>query len=525
MPHPDSKTMREPTWRKTGTHNPQPGRARLVILSGDQIGRVFPISISTVIGRAEDVDIQLEVLEISRRHARIWFADDGDWWIDDQGSANGIWVDRVPVRGAAKLTFGCRIQLGGSLIMVFTHRDVLEDQIFQMQKLESLGRLAGEVAHDLRNLLMVYQSNIGLLQESFDNKELLSYGRLSPLDLQDILGELTSATDRASGLTGRLLGFARREDEELSTVNIADMLAEVEGMVRSTFPHEIELSCRVHGGPLKILASEGRIHQALMNLCINARDAMAGGGKICLDARCLPAASGNLLELPLSNESDHVMVTVKDNGPGMDEVTLGQIFEPFFTTKPKGQGTGLGLATVYSVVKDHGGHISVKSRPGRGTIFTLVFPLKKESGEAFPVIRAAEKCVTFIGSPRKVLMISPRPVGRKRLARCFRELALSLLWEDLGKEGLAVLHQERESIAAVVLDIDIHDMSIEKAAAAIRRAAPNRPIILMVPDHLPDHRLTRRAESAGVHAVLLSPISTASLQQAINHAIESVTSI
>ena len=373
--------------QETGPMRVVAGKARIVILAGDQVGRVYPIDHSCIVGRSDEVDISLPQPEISRHHARISYRDDEGWTIEDLGSANGTCVDSFPVQGRALLKFGARIMLGGSVLFIFTHHDVLEDQILQMQKLESLGRLAGEVAHDLRNMLTVFQYNVGLLEEALDKGQLLPIGGFSPLDLQESISSLTEATNQASGLTGRLLGFARVGPGGREPVDMADLVEKVVAMVQRTFPANIQVDSRCSGADLVVSGGFDRLNQALMNLCINARDAMPHGGKLFLSVTRLQAASAALVDLPISGNIDHIVLSVRDNGDGMDEATRGQIFEPFFTTKGEGRGTGLGLATVYAVIRDHGGDIQVNSTPGHGSEFTVILPQASISAASWNTAR------------------------------------------------------------------------------------------------------------------------------------------
>ncbi len=532
-------------WGATGTFKMKQGLARLVVLTGDQEGRVYPIAASSLLGRGDDADVMLDLLEISRRHACIRFDKEEGWSIEDLGSANGTWVDGVPVTGKVPIQFGSRLQMGGSLLMVFTHRDVLEDQIHQMQKLEVLGRLASEVAGDLRNMLSIYQANITFLQQAEQEGTLRAAGALDPLELREVLEELDDATRRAGGLTKRLIGFSREEDQERKTVDMGDLMRDVASMVASTLPPTIRLEVKTADRPLPVSVSSGRLHQALMNLCVNARDAMPDGGRLRLTANYIKGAAAGFIDMPVSGQGDFVLVSVTDDGHGMDEVTQGKIFEPFFTTKEPSQGTSLGLATVYAVVKDHGGQINVKSARGRGTTFTLAFPMHRrtdtawkstqivESGQRPPIqtpppeqLRGKQKRhTTSVGAPRSVLVISSRQEGKIEMARSIRELALEPMWEEGSSQGLAQLSSEREAIAAVIIDAGLRETAPEMLVAAVRRTAPEVPVLLWAADSSPSPGLDAYATRAGVYGVILSPVTTPSLQGALSAAVAQAASL
>ena len=510
-------------WGETGTFQCNPGKARLVILSGEQSGRVFPISFTSLIGRGEPATVDLEQPEVSRSHARINFGGDQGWTLEDLGSANGTWLDGVPVKGKVPLKFGSRLQLGGSLLMVFTHRDVLEDQIFQMQKLEVLGRLAGEVAHDLRNLLTVYRYNIDFIKEAVTDGQLVPAAGLDSDELTESLQELDKVTNRATELTGRLLGFARMEGEEREEIDLGRLVEEVGTMANSAMPDSIQVDVRVEPRPLLVSASSGRIHQALMNLCVNARDAMPDGGKIQLSVSHLMVCPSGLIDMPVSGQGDYIVVMVKDQGLGMDDETQGKIFEPFYTTKQSTEGTGLGLATVYAVVKDHGGQVSVRSTPGKGTTFTLAFPAS-QAGTFLKSTQIVSRHTTAVGMPSSVLVISSRGTGRRQLALCLNELALNPLWEEQAGDALARLQGDRERIAAILLDIQLEGAQPQQLAATLRRIAPDVPLVFWADATAPTAPLNQMAQASGAHAVLLSPITTKALQEAISHAISMMIS-
>ena len=515
---------KQESWGETGTFKANPGKARLVVLSGEQSGRIFPVSLSCIIGRDEHATVNVELLEVSRRHARITFEDHGSWSLEDLNSSNGTWLDGVPVKGKVPLRFGSRLQVGGSLLMVFTHRDVLEDQVFQMQKLEVLGRLAGEVAHDLRNLLTVYSYNIEFIQEAVKNGELVPSPGLDLGELTESFKELDDVTGRATQLTGRLLGFSRQEGEERERVDLGPLVHEVAAMARSTLPDTIRVQTHVESRPLPVSATAGRIHQAIMNLCINARDAMPHGGELHITASHLRSRLGGLIETPVTGDGDFVVISVTDSGIGMDEETQGKIFEPFFTTKGRGEGTGLGLATVYAVAKDHGGQISVRSAPGSGTTFTLAFPMATSSGAQFRATRHADRPTTAVGATNIALVVSPRSVERQNMARHLGDLGLTVFWEEDPGDALARMKNEEEKISVVLLDLEPEGGDAVRTGQAIRRMVPSVPLIIWTQRSTPGAKLEELAARIGAHAVLLSPVDVTGLRRAISYGIAQLVS-
>ena len=480
---------------------------------------MFPLSFTGTIGRGDQVTVDLDQPEISRSHARITFNDHGGWTLEDLNSANGTWLDGVPVKGKVPLGFGSRLQLGGSVMMVFTHRDVLEDQVFQMQKLEVLGRLAGEVAHDLRNLLTVYRFNIDCLREAIEDGVLMPAPGADMGEIETSFHELDNVTSRATDLTGRLLGFARSEGAERQDLDVGELILEVASMARAAMPETIEVKPIVRQRPLLVSASSSRLHQALMNLCVNARDAMLDGGELKITASRLRSQPAGIIEAPVSGNGEFVVVSISDTGVGMDEDTQGKIFEPFYTTKERGEGTGLGLATVYAVVKDHGGQIKVNSAPGRGTIFTLAFPMASAPGTDFKATRAESRHTTSVGEANSVLVISPRQEGRKQVSDALRDLGLNVFWEDEQPGALARLQSELECLAVVLFDLELPTQNSSQLARTIRRIAPQIPLVLWTSNTRPVPELEQQAADVGAHGVLLSPVNKDALFQVISYAV------
>ncbi len=510
-------------WNKQETEAGQSRshRARLVVLSGDSPGRIHRFSTDCIIGRSEGADFQLSVGDISRKHVQLIFDPLDGWRIKDLDSSNGTWLDGVPLDQEAALPFGARIQLGQRVLLIFTHRDVLEEQVLQMQKLESLGRLAGETAHDLRNLLAVYRFNLGFIKQALDRDQLLPTRGLSPVELEEVMDELLNATDMAGDLTSRLLGYARLEDEDHELLDVSEVLEEVAALAKRTFPADIMVSRKTSGSPLLITGAASRIKQALMNLCVNARDAMPDGGELRLRATRIRSLTANMMGLPGESAEGQILISVEDTGAGMNEAVQAQIFEPFFTTKARGEGTGLGLATVYSVVEEHGGKITVKSTPGHGTSFALMLPAGSRSGSGLiPQAGLDPSSQTMVDLPRNFLVISGATEERQQIKHCLDELGLSTLWEDTCKSAVTAYRENLDTIAGVLVDVQMQDMLLEEIVGALTDMAADCPIILMVPEGEADERTMRRAATAGVHAVLAAPITTKAVHEAITHSID-----
>ncbi len=253
-----------------------------------------------------------------------------------------------------------------------TRRRILERQILQTQKMESLGTLAGGIAHDFNNILTIIMGHAGLLKkkEFMDDRVKLS---LEAIDL---------ATRRGAGLIRQLLTFARREERTLENIDINEIVRDLYKLLGETFPRLVNMTLKLDDSLPLIIGDPNQIHQALLNLCVNARDAMLDkkdgrtpGGTLSLSTTLVKGKDVRPA-FPKAIRDEYVRITVEDTGPGMDNTTQAHIFEPFFTTKDFGKGTGLGLATVYGIIDGHEGFLDVSSEQGVGTSFTIYIPAK-----------------------------------------------------------------------------------------------------------------------------------------------------
>ena len=243
-----------------------------------------------------------------------------------------------------------------------TETKMMEAQFRQSQKMEAVGQLAGGIAHDFNNLLMVIRGHTDLLLNSVvDNP-------------RDKIAQIQKAADRAAGLTRQLLAFSRMQVLQLEVIDLNRVAVDMAGMIERLFASNIELVFETEANLGRVRADEGQIEQVLLNLAVNARDAMPNGGQITIRTENVRFERGDARPLPAIGDGEYAALIVKDTGEGMDAATQARIFEPFFTTKEKGRGTGLGLATVYGIVKQSGGFIVVDSTPGRGTAFSIYLP-------------------------------------------------------------------------------------------------------------------------------------------------------
>jgi signal transduction histidine kinase/CheY-like chemotaxis protein len=353
--------------------------------------------------------------------------------------------------------------------------ETLEEQYRQAQKMESIGQLAGGIAHDFNNLLTVVQVNCELLLERLEQTS----------DLRPELAQIHAAAQRAASLTRQLLAFSRRQLLEPRVMSLADSLQDIEPMLNRLLGEHVitRLSVPQPVGP--VLADPGQIEQVLLNLAINARDAMPGGGllTIALTEVTIDAADALLADV---RPGPYARLEVTDTGFGMDEQTAARVFEPFFTTKPMGRGTGLGLSTAHGIVKQSGGGIRVRSRPGEGATFEVLLP--RVEG---PVDRGRRRAEPAAAGPTRDLVLvveDEQDVGR--LARRILERhGYRVLLAASPREALDVAARE-PGIDLLLTDVVLPEMSGRRLADQLLLTHPQLRVVYMsgyTDDALSDH--------------------------------------
>ncbi len=343
----------------------------------------------------------------------------------------------------------------------------LETQVRQAQKMEVLGRLAGGVAHDFNNMLMVLGGSSELLDRALPED--------SPARLY--VDQIQRTTEKAAAITKQLLAFSRKQVFELRPMNLNEALRETEFMLPRLLGSDIQLTFQHEAGKPWILSDASQIEQVVANLAINARDAMPDGGHLAISTR-------NASRLPeegagsASPSEDWVVLEVSDTGTGMDEKTRAQVFEPFFTTKPPGKGTGLGLATVYGIVKQSGGHIHLESAPCKGTRFELYFPaLKTEitrSPEP-PAVEAEEKS----GSGTTILVADDEVALRHAVAEFLRSSGYTVLDARTAAEAVEIAEQQRGKLDILLTDIVMPGLRGTELARRVTQIHPRIQVVYM----------------------------------------------
>jgi len=347
-----------------------------------------------------------------------------------------------------------------------TQREQLESQLRQAQKMEALGRLAGGVAHDFNNLLTVIRGHSELLLD-----------RIQPGDaLSNNAQQIRKTADRAASLTRQMLAFSRMQVLQPKVLDMNELIADMGKLLRRLIREDIEFSLRLGDSLARVKADPGQIEQVLLNLTVNASDAMPLGGKLTIETQNVVVDREHARRRPSVEPGTYVLVCVSDTGQGMDAATKARIFEPFFTTKEPGKGTGLGLATVYGVVKQSGGFIWVESKPGNGSKFEIYLPRTFEPAE--PVNGAIE--TKEVTSRRKTVLVVEDEREVRELACEFLQAAgYSVLTAGDGLEALETVERLGKSIQVVLTDVVMPRMRGPALAKRLKTLLPHAKIVYM----------------------------------------------
>ena len=322
-----------------------------------------------------------------------------------------------------------------------THRKLLEAQLRQAQKMEAIGQLAGGVAHDFNNLLAVMRGNVDLLlmgpePQGEENK--------------DSLKQIVAATERAANLTRQLLAFGRKQVMQAQPFNLNEAIVNLTRMLKRIIGEDTELECDYAAGPIFIHGDVGMIEQVLVNLVVNARDAMPHGGKLRITTARVSRQEDYVQAQPEARVGEFACISVSDVGTGIPPEVLPRIFEPFFTTKGPGKGTGLGLAIVYGIIKQHQGWIEVKSQPGTGTRFDILLP---PIPAPVPIASADEANAMPRGGTERILLVEDELTVRTVTQRLLESFGYRVWPAESSKEALEIWRAHASEVNLLLTDI------------------------------------------------------------------------
>jgi two-component system, cell cycle sensor histidine kinase and response regulator CckA len=392
----------------------------------------------------------------------------------------------------------------GTLQRNEAQREQLEEQLRQAQKMEALGRLAGGVAHDFNNLLTVIKGHSELLID-----------RMKPVDVfYGSAQQIVKTADRAASLTRQLLAFSRMQVLQPRILDLNTLVADMSKMLRRLVREDIEFSFRLGDSLGRVKADPGQIEQVLLNLTVNASDAMPQGGKLTIETQKLKVDDRYAHARPPLKAGQYVQLVVTDTGHGMDAATKSRIFEPFFTTKESGKGTGLGLATVYGVVRQSGGYIWVESSTGKGARFEIYLPQVVDTKEAVSYERVPAKSTR--GS-ETILVVEDEDEVRLLASEFLRAAGYSVLTAKDGVEALEVAGRLGGSIQLLLTDVVMPKMRGTELAQELKARFPNLRVVYMSGYLEQDTGSVEILEKA---IVLQKPFSRETLIRQIGEALE-----
>jgi len=346
-----------------------------------------------------------------------------------------------------------------------TEKKKLEDQLRQSQKMEAVGLLAGGIAHDFNNILtaIIGYGNL-LLKRAKEDKEMTTY-----------VDHILSSAERAANLTQSLLAFSRKQIINPRPVNVNDIIKKIERLLLRLIGEDIRFKTFLADSDLTVMADSGQIEQVLMNFATNARDAMPKGGVLTVETGLVEFDTKFISVHGYGEPGRYALISVSDSGTGMDEKTREKIFEPFFTTKELGKGTGLGLAMVYGIIRQHNGYVNVYSEPGQGTTFKIFLPMSKLSAEeAGPAEHAAP-----VGGTETVLLAEDNEEVRKLMRAVLEEFGYTVIEAADGEDAVNKFRENKDRIKLFLSDVIMPGKSGKEAYEEIIKLRPDIKTLFM----------------------------------------------
>jgi PAS domain S-box-containing protein len=389
-----------------------------------------------------------------------------------------------------------------SVVADVTERKVLQEQFLRAQRMESIGTLAGGIAHDLNNLLGPIVLGIGMLKED-----------VSDPAARRVIDMMEHSAQRGASLVKQVLSFARGVEGSRVDVHLGNLVHEVREFVRSSFPKNIIFKSMVPRETWLVHCDPTQINQILLNLCINARDAMPEGGTLSITTRNATFGASNGVGASPVPPGNYVVIEVTDTGIGMAPDVQTRVFEAFFTTKPLGRGTGLGLSTVRTIVQGHGGHVSVESEPGRGSLFRIWLPAQSELPASSAAVDAVE-APAVRGQGELILVVDDDSAMLSITQETLTTFGYRVLAAEDGAQAIALYAMHREEIAAAMVDLVMPVMDGRTLIAALRRINPTVKVIVT-------SGLNGEADTAaaGARHFLTKPASTCTMLKLVHQVV------
>jgi two-component system, cell cycle sensor histidine kinase and response regulator CckA len=382
-----------------------------------------------------------------------------------------------------------------------TSQRQLEEELHHSQKMDAIGRLAGGVAHDFNNLLTAITCYSDVLLTTFEESD----------ERCEDLREIQKAARRAAALTGQLLAFSRKQILQPRALDLNAVVADIEKMLRRVIGEDMRLATELDPAPWTVRADPGQLGQVLLNLVVNARDAMPNGGVLRIRTGNVRLASPHPHAHGVVDAGEYVTLEVSDSGTGIDAAVLPHLFEPFFTTKGPGKGTGLGLSTVYGVLRQSDGHIEVKSSPGQGTTFVLYFP--RESEETVQVVDE-KTTASSNGRSATILLVEDDAPVRELVRMMLTKKGYDVLCASDGEQALTMAGEHRGRIDLLVTDVVLPGLNGREVAERLRAARPEVTVLYM--SGYTDDAILRRGVLTQRSSLIQKPFSAGDLTNRVS---------
>jgi PAS domain S-box-containing protein len=474
------------TWAPIGIYQTSPGGKFLMVnqslvemLGYDSIDELLQLKIQSAYYNVEDRDALIKRFEPEGSGK-----DTDVQWKKKDGTP--IWVQLSA--HAVKDEQGNTLYFEGFVHDV-TEQKHLEAQFRQAQKMESIGTLAGGIAHDFNNILGIVSGYIVMARQHIGQPDMLTH------DIEMI----SDATKRGTTLVRQLLTFARKSEVNIEPINVNIVVKELVPMLRATFPKTIEITLKLDENIPSIDVDQNQLHQALLNLAVNARDAMPDGGTLSLTTE-LVSSEKVRKRIPEVYAGEYVHLTISDTGHGMEEEIKSKVFDPFFTTKQEGKGTGLGLAVVYGIIGSHNGFIDIESEVNRGTIMHLYLPVSPAISSAnFDVPDKLEIC----GGDETILIVEDEIPLQQFLKASLEEKGYKVIEASNGAEGVDMFDEKKQDISLIITDLGLPKLNGIGLIRSVMKKNPNTKILLASGYIDPDQRL--EILKAGARGLLFKP--------------------
>jgi signal transduction histidine kinase len=387
--------------------------------------------------------------------------------LGDRTTLDWRWQGRIYQVTVAPTSVKSQGPAGASVVALdVTEQRGLEHRTREARRLEALGQLAGGVAHDFNNLLTIIKNSAHLIEESVDLEE----------ETEQDLSHIHEAADRAAALVQQLLAFGGRQFRSPQVIELNNILSELTGIIQAALPEDVEFSTEFEPSCGRVHVDRSQLEQVLMNLVVNARDAMPDGGILCIETRRLSLSSSDDRSPFGLDPGNYAVITVSDSGVGMDEHVRMRVFEPFFTTKIEDGGTGLGLSTTYGIVKQSGGNITVYSEPGQGTTFKVYLPNTQEA--VSPLKSTVDIGLTPL-SPLTILYVEDEAGVRKATERILQRAGHAVVTASNADDAISLTSRWNKPPDLLMTDVVMTGMNGRQLAEHLRARWPELPVLYM----------------------------------------------